>query len=321
MDYLRMTSPKTPDTAEPDSAEGAPQITGRAPATARCDHFLADANIVLEGGAMRGQFTAGVLDFLMERGVAFNRVIGTSAGALNGYNYLAGQIGRTCLVNTAFCDDARYLSLRSFVKTGNALGREFSFEEIPNHLIPFDYDAFNASPMTLTVVSSDLELGEADYHECDDARGCLPYLIASSSMPLISKIVEVDGKKLLDGGTCDSVPIGYSRSTGAAKHVVVLTQAPGFEKKPNKLMPLMRQHYADYPYYLERNEHRHYEYNRTYRALERMHATGDAFVIRPQVPVTISNMEKDADKLLDLYEQGYEQAALNWPALKAYLGL
>ncbi|WP_165046086.1 patatin family protein [Adlercreutzia sp. ZJ138] len=311
MNSLHTTSPKAPDRTE--------HTPENIPSAARCDLFLTNTNIVLEGGAMRGQFTAGVLDFLMERGVAFNRVVGTSAGALNGYNYLSGQIGRTCLVNTAFCDDPRYLSLRSFVKTGNAFGREFSFQEIPDRLVPFDYDAFNTSPMTLTVVSSDLELGEADYHECVDGRGCLPYLIASSSMPLVSKIIEVDGKKLLDGGTCDSVPINYSVSTGAAKHVVVLTQAPGYEKKPNKLMPLMRQQYADYPYYLERCEYRHYEYNRTYRAIERMHAAGEAFVIRPQVPVSISSMEKDADKLLDLYEQGYEQAALNWPALKTYL--
>lgn len=282
---------------------------------------ITQANLVLEGGAMRGQFTAGVLDFFMEHDLWCKNVIGTSAGALCGYNYAAGLIGRTCLLNMKYADDWRYLSLRSFMQTGNACGREFFFHEVPEKLDPFDFEAFEQSPITLTAVSSNLETGEADYHLIDNLNepGGLSYLIATSSMPAVSQIVEIDGKKLLDGGTCDSVALGYAQSLGPTKHIVVLTQAPDYVKKPNKLMPLLNQMYGDYPYFLERLQYRHIEYNRMYRRFARMAKAGEIFLIQPQQPVTIASMEKDQDKLLDLYEQGYEQAALNWDALQRYL--
>ena len=282
-------------------------------------HGAAPVNLVLEGGAMRGQFTAGVLDFFMDQKLFCERVIGVSAGALCGYNYVAGEDGRTCYLNTKYCDDWRYLSMKSFVRTGNACGREFAFDEVPNRLEPFDYAGFDESPMRLVAVSSDLVTGEADYHPFVDSMADLPYLIASSSMPLVSQIVDVDGKHLLDGGTCDSVPIVYSMLTGAAKHIVVLTQAADYVKGPNKLMAILRQRYALYPHYIERLQHRHYEYNRTYRALPRLHDAGKLFLIRPPEPVTVGSMEKDPDKLFALYEQGYAEAARTWPALQAYL--
>lgn len=268
---------------------------------------------------MRGQFTAGVLDFFMDKKLFCERVIGVSAGALCGYNYVAGEDGRTCYLNTKYCTDWRYLSMQSFVRTGNACGREFAFDEIPNRLEPFNYAAFDESPMRLVTVASNLVTGEADYHEFADSLADLPYLIASSSMPLVSRTVEVDGKPLLDGGTCDSVPLTYSLLTGARKHIVVLTQAADYVKGPNKLMALLRQRYHDYPYYLERLHLRHYEYNRLYRALPRLHDEGRIFVLRPPEPVTVSSMEKDADKLFALYEQGYATAALSWGALVRYL--
>ena len=276
-------------------------------------------NLVLEGGAMRGQFTAGVLDFFMDRKLFCERVIGVSAGALCGYNYVAGEDGRTCYLNTKYCTDWRYLSLKSFVRTGNACGREFAFDEVPNKLEPFNYAAFDESPMRLVAVSSDLVTGEADYHPFADSRADLPYLVASSSMPLVSQIVEADGKLLLDGGTCDSVPIVYSMLTGAKKHIVVLTQAADYVKGANKLMAILRQRYADFPHYIERLQHRHFEYNRMYRALPRLHDEGRLFLIRPPEPVTVGSMEKDPDKLFALYEQGYAEAARSWPALERYL--
>ena len=188
-------------------------------------HDVAPVDLVLEGGAMRGQFTAGVLDAFMDRGLFCERTVGVSAGALCGYNYVAGDAGRSCYLNVKYAGDWRYLSLKSFVRTGNACGRDFAFNVIPNELEPFDYEAFNSSPMRLVAVSSDLDSGEADYHEFTDALDDVDYLIASSSMPLVSQIVEVDGKHLLDGGTCDSVPVLYSLLTGPAKRIVVLTQA------------------------------------------------------------------------------------------------
>lgn len=277
------------------------------------------ANLVLEGGAMRGQFTAGVLDFFMDEKLFCERVIGVSAGALCGYNYIAGDIGRTCYLNAKYCDDWRYLSMKSFVRTGNACGREFAFDEIPNRLEPFNYDAFNTSPMKLITVSSNLDTGEADYHEMRDSREDIPYLIASSSMPLVSQIVEVDGKHLLDGGTCDSVPFVYSMLSGVQKHVVVLTQGSEYIKGANKLMALLRQRYSAYPHFVERLQYRHFEYNRVYRTLPQLHDEGRIFLIQPSEPVTVASMERDRNKLLALYEQGYTEAARCWPALEAYL--
>lgn len=283
------------------------------------DHETTEANLVLEGGAMRGQFTAGVLDLFMDRGLFCKNTIGVSAGALCGYNYVAGEDGRSCYLNTKYCTDWRYLSMKSFVRTGNACGREFTFDEIPNRLEPFNYVSFNESPMRLITVASDLLSGEADYHTFTDAIGDLPYLIASSSMPLISQTIDIDGKLLLDGGTCDSVPIIYSMLTGVRKHIVVLTQAANYVKGPNKLMTIMNQRYGLHPYYVERLQYRHIDYNRVYRLLPRLHDAGDIFLIRPPEPVTVASMEKDPEKLFALYEQGYQTAAFAWPALERYL--
>ncbi len=301
------------------TSPGVPLPTDKMPLPAWQGCRAEPVNLVLEGGAMRGQFTAGVLDYFMEQKLFCERVIGVSAGALNGYNYVAGSYGRACYINTKYCDDWRYLSMKSFVRTGNAFGRAFAFDEIPNKLEPFDYDAFAHSPMELTAVSSDLDTGEADYHSFEDPLLDLPYLIASSATPLVSKIVETDGKRLLDGGTCDSVPLVHSLLTGAKKHIVVLTQAAGYVKEVNKLMAILRQRYAQFPFYLDRLHYRHFEYNRIYRLLPKLHDERQIFVIRPPLPVTVGSMEKDADKLLDLYGQGYAEAARQWNDLQAYL--
>lgn len=283
---------------------------------------IMDADLILEGGAMRGQFTAGVLDFFMDHGIWCENVYGTSAGALNGYNYIAGELGRTCYLNTKYCSDSRYLSMRNFALTGSALRRDFMFDAIPNVLDPFDYDAFRNSPMNLTTVASNIETGEADYHIMEEARSEreISYLQASASMPLVSKIIEVDGKKLLDGGTCDSIPLLRSMLDHRSnKRIVVLTQDKTYTKGPDKTMPLARRIYSDYPLFLERMEYRHVEYNRTYRWIKRLHDAGEVFMIQPVEPVTISNMEKDPEKLFDLYEQGYAEAARCYSGLMKYL--
>ncbi len=280
---------------------------------------VTQANLVLEGGAMRGQFTAGVLDYFMEHGLWANHVIGVSAGALCGYNYIAGDIGRSCYINTKYCSDWRFLSMKSFVRTGSAFGVDFAYHRIPTELDPFDFDAYRNSPLELTTVASNLETGEADYHLLKDPVAELPYLVATAAMPLLSKTVEVDGKKLLDGGTCDSVPILYSILSGAEKHIVVLTQDATYVKQPNKLMALVRQRYSDYPYFADRLQYRHYDYNRTYRQVARLHETGGAFVIRPAKPVAVASMEKDPEKLLGLYEEGRQEAERSWPGLMRYL--
>jgi predicted patatin/cPLA2 family phospholipase len=211
--------------------------------------------------------------------------------------------------------------MKAFARTGNALSVDFVFDEIPNKLDPFDYDAYARSPLTLIAVSSDLKRGEADYAVLRDARAQLDYLRASASMPLLSQIVEINGKKLLDGGICDSVPIAYSQSLGATKHLVVLTQDTGYVKKPNHFMRMARRVYADYPLFVERMRSRHTEYNRLYQQLARMHDEGEIFVIRPPKPITVASMEHDPEKLYRLWQTGYEEARLALPALKSYLGV
>ena len=285
-------------------------------------HAIQNVNLVLEGGAMRGQFTAGVLDFFMDHGLFCQNVIGTSAGALNGFNYVAGELGRTCYLNTKYMSDPRYFSMKNFVHTGNAMDVQFTFYDVPRIHEPFNFAGFNRSPMTLTTVASNLETGEADYHVMETAHEDrdINYLLASSSMPLLSKTIQVDGKKLLDGGPSDSIPLLHSLLMGTTdKHIVVLTQDATYEKGPNKLMPLMKRKYADYPWFLDRMEHRHFEYNRCRRWIQRLHDEGRIFMIQPPSPVEISSMEKDPEKLFALYEVGLEEAAKQWDALQEYL--
>lgn len=278
-----------------------------------------EADLILEGGAMRGLFTAGVLDVLMDERIALKHCIGVSAGALNGYNYVAGDIGRTCYLNLKYCQDPRYLSLWSFFKTGNIFGREFSFEEIPVKLEEYPFDFFRKSPLDLTVVSSNLVEGEADYHKVTDPLRDKDYLIASSSLPMFSQIVQVDGKYLLDGGICDSIPLEYSLDRGSKKQVLVLTQDETYVKKSEKLMPFIAQKYSDYPLFIERMEHRAYDYNRCTRRIKELESAGKIFVLRPQKPVEISHLERDPEKLMDLYLQGVEVAKGSLIKLKAYL--
>ena len=277
------------------------------------------ANLVLEGGGMRALFTAGVLDYFLDKGLLFDTVIGVSGGALSGYNYVAGLKNRTAYLNIKYAPDPRYLSLKSYRISGNAFNREVSFNLLPNHIEPMDYDAFDHSPMSLVAVVSNLETGEAEYPLVLDSRNDLPYVIASSSMPLVSEIVEKDGKKLLDGGVCDSIPIGYSLPTTNNHPVVICTRPEEYVRKPNPLMALVNLMYHDYPYFVERMAQRHYDYNRTTRALTRMHERGQCFVIRPAKAVEVSNMENDQSKLLDLYEQGVKAAAQSYDGLLSYL--
>ena len=280
---------------------------------------IEEANLILEGGGMRGIFTAGVLDYLMEHDLWCRHVIGVSAGVVAATNYVAGLIGRTAYVNLKYCPDPRYISLQSALETGNAFNRETAFELIPDRIDPFPYEAFADSPMTMTVVCSNLDTGEADYRLVKNLKADLPYEIASSSLPGVSEIVEVDGKKLLDGGTCDSIPIAYSLMTGVEKHIVVRTRSREYVRKSNALIPLLALIYRDYPFYVERLRSRHVEYNRTARALERMHQAGDCFVIWPEEEISISNLEHDQEKVLHYYEHGVEVAARVYGDLMAYL--
>lgn len=279
--------------------------------------------LVLEGGGFRCLFTAGVLDVLMERGVyGFTSVWGVSAGALAGSNYVSRQIGRTARINLAYRDDRRYMSPYQLATTGNIMSTTFLYTDIQNDLDPFDYAAFNNSPTRLYAVVSDVTYGRPEYVLVDELPAKTDYLRASASLPVVSQIVDIDGSQYLDGGTTDSVPLERALDEpDAERALVVLTRERGYLKKPTPLLPAATRLYADYPYYLEAFSTRPERYNAQREHLWALERQGAAFIIAPQGPVGVANMEHDGAKLLDLYIQGRQAAEQRFDELAVFLGL
>lgn len=262
--------------------------------------------LILEGGGMRGLYTAGVLDFFLDKEIELKKIYGVSAGACNAISYITKQRGRNLKINAGFVRDKRYLSFRNFFRTGSIFGMEMLFETIPEELVPFDFEAFAQSDCEMYAGTTDVETGKAHFVKLDDLRNrqYLP-LQASMSLPLVSNIVQVDGKKLLDGGIADPIPVDQSIRDGNTKNVVVLTQHREYRKEEDKSLPLLRRKYKEYPHLIEAMEMRHTVYNDTLDMLERMELVGEAFVIRPSEPVSVGRLEKDTQKLMDLYHLGY----------------
>ena len=203
--------------------------------------------LILEGGAMRGLFTAGVIDVMMENGIEYDGLVGVSAGACFGCNYQSGQIGRTLRYNKKYCTDSRYCSWRSLIFTGDMYGADFCYKKIPLELDLFDDDAYNKNPMEFHLVCTDVVTGKPVYRKMDDLQGeNVEWIRASASMPLAARIVEIEGMKLLDGGVSDSIPVKYFEDLGFNKNVVVLTQPEGYVKSHNSLMPLLKIKYRKY---------------------------------------------------------------------------
>lgn len=276
--------------------------------------------LVMEGGAMRGLFTAGVTDVMMEAGIVFDGAIGVSAGAVFGGNYKAGQAGRVLRYNLRFCKDPRYSSLRSLIKTGDLFGADFCYREIPDHLDPFDQAAYAANPMDFFVVATDVHTGRAVYHNClDGGREDLEWFRASASMPLASRIVSVGGYDLLDGGIADSIPLAYLEEQGYDRNVVVLTQPMGYVKAKNKAMPLLRRVYKDYPQLLDTLARRQDVYNETTAAIREKERRGEVFVIRPEAPLDIHRVEHDRARIQAVYDLGRAVMEKRLEAMKAFL--
>lgn len=276
--------------------------------------------LVMEGGAMRGLFTAGVTDVMMEAGIVFDGAIGVSAGAVFGGNYKAGQAGRVLRYNLRFCKDPRYSSLRSLIKTGDLFGADFCYREIPDHLDPFDQAAYAANPMDFFVVATDVHTGRAVYHNClDGGREDLEWFRASASMPLASRIVSVGGYDLLDGGIADSIPLAYLEEQGYNRNVVVLTQPMGYVKTKNKAMPLLRRVYKDYPQLLDTLARRQDVYNETTAAIREKERRGEVFVIRPEAPLDIHRVEHDRERIQAVYDLGRAVMEKRLEAMKAFL--
>ena len=266
--------------------------------------------LVLEGGGMRGMYTAGVLDLFLQEGIMPDGVIGVSAGAIHGCSYIANQLGRSVRYNLKYINDKRYVSIRNLIKTGDIFDTEFCYDIIPNELSLFDYDQFeeNAKKVAFYTVASNLETGEADYHRCYDFRKEMDYMRASASLPLVSNIVEIDGKKLLDGGTADSIPLAYFRSIGFKKNIVVLTRPKGYVKKPDSALSLISMRYKEYPDYVEASRTRHSRYNLSVQYAEYFEREGSAIIIRPSRDLNVGRLEKDVDKLKYVYKLGRKDA-------------
>ena len=278
--------------------------------------------IVLEGGAMRGMFTAGVLDVLMEHGITFDGAAGVSAGAVFGCNLKSRQIGRAIRYNKRFCKDWRYCSVRSLLFTGDLFGSEFCYEKIPFHYDIFDLGSFRKNPLKLYVVMTDADTGRAVYKETKEGSGLdMLYFKASASMPLASRPVEILGRRYLDGGLSDSIPLRFMQKTGYEKNVVVLTQPQGYIKRREKIMPLSSVLLHRYPAIVEDMAKRPYVYNKQLRYVHKCEREGSAFVIQPPAPLGIGHVEHDPENLQRVYDTGYETALKQLPALKEFMGL
>lgn len=263
--------------------------------------------IVVEGGGMRGIYAAGVLDVLWEHGVKADGLIGVSAGAINGCGFVSGQAGRSIRYNLKYCRDPRYMSFRSLVRTGDIVGSDFCYRQLPELLDPFDNDGFEASPMEFYAACTDVETGKPVYHRCDSLRGSnMDWIRASASMPLVSRIVEIDGQKLLDGGVADSIPAAAFSRMGFKKNLVILTRPESYRKKPNRMIHIMRRVYRRYPEFIRAMERRHLMYNRELDEIKRMEAAGEIYVIRPSRLIKISRTEKRPEKIQEMYDLGRE---------------
>ena len=276
--------------------------------------------LILEGGGMRGLFTAGVIDVLMENGVIFDGLIGVSAGAVFGCNYKSRQPGRVLRYNTAYCRDARYCSLRSLIKTGNLFSKDFCYRKLPEELDIFDKHTFEQNPMEFYVTCTDVITGLPVYKRLDKVdENCYEWMRASASLPLVSTVVEVDGLKLLDGGISDSVPIKYFESIGYNRNVVVLTQPKEYLKSKNKLMALIKFKLFKYPGMVNAMLHRHEMYNNTLEYIAQKEEKGEVIVIRPDFPLPVGRTEKNPDNLRKAYELGRIVAEKNLARIITYL--
>lgn len=275
--------------------------------------------LVLEGGAMRGIYTAGVLDVFLENQVRFAGVLGVSAGALHGCSFASGQKGRSLRYYKKYRGDWRFMSYRSLLCTGDIVGEKFCYHDIPERLDPYDYEAFHKSGIGFYVGCSNVETGKPEYLRVTDMLRQVDLLRASASMPYVSRIVHYQGLKLLDGGCTDSIPVKAFREMGYGRTAVVLTRHEGYEKKPEKT-ELARMFYGRYPLFVQALEQRHIVYNRTLREIRRLEKAGEIFVLRPSEELKIGRMEDDPEILQRTYDIGRKDALAKVGELKEWLG-
>lgn len=276
--------------------------------------------LIMEGGAMRGMYTAGVTDVLMENNITFDGAVGVSAGAVFGCNYKSHQIGRVIRYNKKYCRDSRYVSIRSLIRTGDIYGESFCYHELPEKLDIFDTETYKNSPMEFYVVCTDAVTGRAVYHKCDNGdAGDIQWMRASAAMPVLSKPVHIDGQILSDGGTSDSIPVRFFQKKGYDKNLVILTQPAGYVKKRNSYIPVIRAVLKKYPELVKALENRHEMYNETLEYIRKEEETGKLFVIRPSRKLEVGAVERNQQRLEAVYQCGRKDASERLEEIKAWL--
>lgn len=276
--------------------------------------------LVMEGGAMRGMFTCGVLDVLMENDISFDVAVGVSAGATFGCNIKSGQAGRALRYNKKYCADKRYHSIRSLIFTGDIYNVKFCYDELVHKLDKWDSKSFENNPMEFYCVATNLSTGGPSYHKCTDGgKEDLKWIQASASMPLVSRPVKIDGGVYLDGGISDSIPLKFMEGKECDRILVIETQPIDYIKGKQKFMPLVKVMLRKYPAMIKCMAERYLMYNEEKRYISEREKEGKAFVIRPKSPLNISPIEKDAGELERVYQLGRQAAIEALEGLKNYL--
>ena len=274
--------------------------------------------MVLEGGAMRGLFTAGVLDIFLDHEIQVDGILGVSAGAVFGVNYLSKQRGRVLRYNKRFNQDKDYMGVRPLLRTGDIINREYAYERVPEQLDVFDWKTFRESGVPFYAGVTNLDTGKPDYFQVKDVAEQMDILRASASMPFVTKPVQIGNGRYLDGGVSDSVPYQKMFEMGYDRLILVLTRDGNYEKKP---LPerLVRMAYRHYPGFRDDLLDRHEAYNRCMKEIRELEKTGRVFVIRPAVPVEVRKLERDPEKLQGVYDLGIAAATEQMDALKRWL--
>ena len=278
--------------------------------------------LVLEGGAMRGLFSAGIMDVMMENNITPDGVIGVSAGAAFGCNYKSRQPGRAIRYNKRFARDKRYCSMQSFLRTGDLFGAEYAYHIVPNKYDIFDNDTFEQNPMEFWVVCTDVETGEPVYKRCDVGGDItFDWVRASASMPVVSRVVELEGYKLLDGGISDSIPLRAFQRRGYERNIVIMTQPQGYEKHPSRFMPIIRMSLRRYPKLVEAMAMRHLMYNEELAYVEQEVRRGNTLAIYPDKQLPIGHVSHNPDEMQNVYDIGRELGLRKLDKIKSFMGL
>ncbi|MDP5276511.1 patatin-like phospholipase family protein [Chengkuizengella axinellae] len=277
--------------------------------------------LVLEGGGLRGVYTAGVLDYFIEKEIDIPYIIGASAGACNATSYISKQYGRNKKVTIDYIDYPGYISVRNLIKKRSLFGMDVIFDKLPNQLEPFDYDTFHSSPQTFKIVVTDCVTGKPMYFDKNGNTGDVFTLLrASISLPLITQIVNHAGYELLDGGIADPIPIIKSINDGNKRNIVILTRNKGYVKKPASYKWMLKAKYRRrYKGLYNTMIQRHEEYNTTINYVNQLEEKGDIFVFRPKQPIQVNRLEKDKVKLTRLYDQGLEDAKIQYDLLMNWM--